>query len=184
MNDTHPDAERVQIELIRRMPPEKRAALASCCATAPTGWPAGRSTRPAELSEADRKLLFIEVHYGVDLAAASARSGPSGRSPMPDAADIQALWPVAQALKALGIEFHVGGSVASNVYGVWRSTMDTDLVAIAAKRARCAACGPAVERLLHRRFDDSRGHRPTRAFNVITRTRPRRSISSSRKLAV
>jgi hypothetical protein len=48
---------------------------------------------------------------------------------MPDSADIVALLPVVEALQSLGVEFHVGGSVASNVYGVWRSTMDTDLVA-------------------------------------------------------
>lgn len=49
---------------------------------------------------------------------------------MPDAADLTALRPVVDAFHQLGIEFHVGGSVASNVHGVWRSTMDTDLVAI------------------------------------------------------
>jgi hypothetical protein len=48
---------------------------------------------------------------------------------MPDAADLQSLWPVAQAFESLGIVFYVGGSVASNVYGRWRTTMDTDLVA-------------------------------------------------------
>ncbi len=48
---------------------------------------------------------------------------------MPDAADLAALAPVAEALKSLGVDFYIGGSVASNVHGVWRSTMDTDLVA-------------------------------------------------------
>jgi len=54
MNDTHPDAERVQIELIRRMPPEKRAALASCLRNR-TYWMARRAIDQArpELSEAD-----------------------------------------------------------------------------------------------------------------------------------
>jgi hypothetical protein len=69
MNDTHPEAERVQIELIRKMPHAKRAALAARLRNR-TYWMARRAIDAAhpELSEADRKLLFIEVHYGAELA--------------------------------------------------------------------------------------------------------------------
>ncbi len=49
---------------------------------------------------------------------------------MPDAADLQALWPVVQAFAAADIEYYIGGSVASNVHGRWRTTSDTDLVAM------------------------------------------------------
>ncbi len=40
-----------------------------------------------------------------------------------------AIKPVAAALRALGVSFYVGGSVASSTYGVSRSTIDADIVA-------------------------------------------------------
>ncbi len=43
--------------------------------------------------------------------------------------ELAAVEPVADALAAMGIEFHIGGSVASSLYGVARSTIDVDLVA-------------------------------------------------------
>jgi len=69
MNDTHPEAERVQIELLRKMSPERRAGLASSMRNR-TYWMARRAIAEAhpELSEHEQKLLFIEVHYGADLA--------------------------------------------------------------------------------------------------------------------
>lgn len=46
--------------------------------------------------------------------------------------DLAALEPVADALEAIGIEYYVGGSVASSVHGVARSTIDIDVVAAVA----------------------------------------------------
>jgi hypothetical protein len=42
---------------------------------------------------------------------------------------IQALEPVARAFKVVGVDYYVGGSVASSYHGAARSTMDVDLVA-------------------------------------------------------
>ncbi|RME38590.1 MAG: hypothetical protein D6793_02480 [Thermoflexia bacterium] len=42
---------------------------------------------------------------------------------------LKALIPVVEALEKLGIAYQIGGSVASSVYGVPRTTMDIDLVA-------------------------------------------------------
>ncbi len=42
---------------------------------------------------------------------------------------LAATGPVADALEDLGVAYHVGGSVASSVYGVARATLDVDLVA-------------------------------------------------------
>ncbi len=42
---------------------------------------------------------------------------------------LKALLPVVEALEKLGIAYQIGGSVASSVYGVPRTTMDIDLVA-------------------------------------------------------
>lgn len=41
---------------------------------------------------------------------------------------IEALEPVVEALDALGIEYHIGGSVASSSHGVPRATNDVDIV--------------------------------------------------------
>ena len=42
---------------------------------------------------------------------------------------IQALRPVVKLLEVLGFEYFIGGSVASGVYGVARTTLDVDVVA-------------------------------------------------------
>lgn len=42
---------------------------------------------------------------------------------------LKALTPVVEALEKLGVAYQIGGSVASSVYGVPRTTMDIDLVA-------------------------------------------------------
>ncbi len=42
---------------------------------------------------------------------------------------IQALRPVVKLLEMLGVEYFIGGSVASGIYGVARTTLDVDVVA-------------------------------------------------------
>jgi hypothetical protein len=42
---------------------------------------------------------------------------------------LAAITPVVDAFEQLGVSYHIGGSVASSVYGVARSTLDADLVA-------------------------------------------------------
>jgi hypothetical protein len=41
---------------------------------------------------------------------------------------LAALAPVAAAFRRLGVDFYIGGSVASTYHGAIRSTMDVDLV--------------------------------------------------------
>src|SRR5689334_4174030 len=67
--DTHPDAERVQIELLRRMTVGQRAELMRSL-THTTIQLARRAIRRAhpEASEEEVGLIFIEIHYGKDLA--------------------------------------------------------------------------------------------------------------------
>lgn len=48
---------------------------------------------------------------------------------MSQADDLEALQPVADALASLGVGFCIGGSVASSVHGIARSTLDIDVVA-------------------------------------------------------
>ena len=55
----------------------------------------------------------------------------------------EALRPVANAFVQLGVEFYVGGSVASSFHGAMRSTMDIDLVA----KLDVASVGQLVSKL-------------------------------------
>ncbi len=60
---------RRQIEIIRQMPEDRKAALASALRNR-TYWLARRAIDEAhpELSEWERKLVFIRTHYGAELA--------------------------------------------------------------------------------------------------------------------
>ena len=42
---------------------------------------------------------------------------------------LAAITPIVEALEELGVSYHIGGSVASSVYGIFRATIDADLVA-------------------------------------------------------
>jgi hypothetical protein len=42
---------------------------------------------------------------------------------------LAAITPVVEALEQLGVPYHIGGSVASSIYGILRATIDVDLVA-------------------------------------------------------
>ena len=54
-----------------------------------------------------------------------------------------ALTPFVSVLEQLGVEYHIGGSVASSAYGVARTTLDVDLVA----KIRIEQVAPLVEAL-------------------------------------
>ncbi len=43
---------------------------------------------------------------------------------------LAAITPIVEALEELGVPYHIGGSVASSLYGLPRMTIDVDLVAI------------------------------------------------------
>ncbi len=42
---------------------------------------------------------------------------------------LAAITPIVEAFEQLGIRYHIGGSVASSIYGIIRATIDADLVA-------------------------------------------------------
>jgi len=67
--DTNPKVEQVQIELLRRAGPARRAALA-CSLSDTTITLARRAIREANprASEDDLKVLFVRIHYGDALA--------------------------------------------------------------------------------------------------------------------
>ena len=70
MNDTHPDIERVRVGLLRQAGPDRRGQLASQLSNQ-ARWRSMQAIARAHpaLSELDRKLLLVEVHYGQELAS-------------------------------------------------------------------------------------------------------------------
>lgn len=69
LDDTHPEARRVQIELLRKAGPERRLAMSlhwtdSILQLARQGIARARP----QLSESELGIFFVEVHYGRDLA--------------------------------------------------------------------------------------------------------------------
>jgi hypothetical protein len=67
--DTHPEAERVQIELLRKATPERRLELGlSLSQTALRIARQAIAKANPLASEEEQKLLFVEVTYGKDLA--------------------------------------------------------------------------------------------------------------------
>lgn len=69
MNDTHPEAERIWIDLLRRAGPEKRLAMAIELTdrVVRTAQAAVARAHP-HLSPLEQKLLLAEVGYGRELA--------------------------------------------------------------------------------------------------------------------
>ena len=74
-SDTDPEAERVQLELLRAAGPGRRARMALelsalVISLARRGL---RSTLPPGASEEDAALRFVELYYGLELAAGVRR---------------------------------------------------------------------------------------------------------------
>jgi hypothetical protein len=67
--DTHPEAERVQLELLRKTTPERRLELGLifCEEALAIAHHAIAQANPL-LSVREQKLLFVEITYGKDLA--------------------------------------------------------------------------------------------------------------------
>ena len=79
--DTHPDAERVQIELLRHAGTARRFELTRSMSNMVLrlAWRALRRANP-ESSEDELAITFVALHYGADLAEL-VRSRIDGRRP-------------------------------------------------------------------------------------------------------
>ena len=129
--DTSPDAERVQIALLRRASPAKRLRLALGLSS----WTLrlslnGLQRIHPEASPRDLLWMSAVLRYGAGIAE-QARSHAREDSLVSIPEDVRpALVPVIEALDELGIAYYIGGSLASSLHGIPRSTMDVDLVAM------------------------------------------------------
>lgn len=132
--DTHPDVERMQIELFRRASVARRAHFARSLSRT-TLQLAQRAVRRAHPEASDREhwLLFLAAQYDAALAQSVRAHEPALLAlpaPLTCMNDfVIALMPVVDGFDQLGIPYYIGGSLASSAYGVARATADVDLIA-------------------------------------------------------
>jgi hypothetical protein len=68
-SDTHPDAERVQLDLLRRASVARRLDLTRSISATAIALSRGAIARAnPDLNTRELDLLFVEYHYGADLA--------------------------------------------------------------------------------------------------------------------
>jgi hypothetical protein len=128
--DKHPEMEKVQIEILRRMTVAKRIEMGRALTALALG-SARQAIREANptAGEAEIALIFVARNYGVELAAKLRTRVEQETRCMTLGDDIlDALDPFIEALEQLGIPYYVGGSLASMAWGTPRTTMDADVV--------------------------------------------------------
>ena len=124
--DTSPDVERMQLTWAREAPAwRKLQMLAQLNRTVLTlAWHGLRERHPTA-TPAELRRLFAALPLGAELAA---RVYPETRD-MSEADSIAVTLAVIDVLDALHVPYLIGGSLASSVYGMVRSTLDADIVA-------------------------------------------------------
>ncbi|MGH2518087.1 MAG: hypothetical protein ACRDHP_20785 [Ktedonobacterales bacterium] len=167
--DTSPEAERVQIELLRQVDHARRLGImASLNETVwRLSWRGIQQANP-EADDAEVGLISLALNYGQDVADQVRLC--MKRSVMvsipPDV--FSAMIPVIDAFEQLGVTYYIGGSVASSRYGIPRSTLDLDLVA----DLRLDHVQPFVQQLQETFYVDESAVREaiqwTSSFNLIS----------------
>lgn len=124
LTDTTPEAERVLVEISRRMPGSRKLML--MCELIRQGQimhESGLRRRNPELSSRAIRDDWIAAHYG-SVPAATDREEPHEMLPL-DA--MRVVRDVVAACEAVGIAYVLGGSMASTFHGLARFTADADL---------------------------------------------------------
>lgn len=128
--DTHPEAERIMIELIRSSPMSKRFRLVQSL-TQSAFWSTMQAwqERHREASEQEAALHVLSCSYGPGLAklvqAALERREGWHLQPI----DLLAVMlPARRALEDLHVPSYLGGSIASSLHGMQKLAQDIDLV--------------------------------------------------------
>ncbi len=126
--DTSPDVENLQMELLGQAGPTRRANLMRGMITATRRMSRGGLKRlHPTLSEREIDRLFVKHLYGIEL---DLRVMPERRIDERANEDVVgAFEPVVAAFEKLNISYLIGGSVASSVQGLPRTTIGADLVA-------------------------------------------------------
>jgi hypothetical protein len=128
--DTHPDAERIMIELIRSSPMSKRIRLVQSL-TQSAFWATIHAwqERHREASEQEAAMHVLSCSYGPGLAklvqAALERRENWHLQPTELLA---VMLPARCTLEDLRVPYYVGGSIASSLHGMQQLAQDIDLV--------------------------------------------------------
>lgn len=130
--------EKLHIKLLRQAGLTRRFAMLRnlSLSTRKMAWQSLVRSRP-QFNLSERRIFFIELIYGKQLAQAfKAKISKSEfglesdkENPNMDADILATIAGVVEVLEKLGINYLIGGSVASSVHGIPRSTQDADLVA-------------------------------------------------------
>ncbi|MGI9062057.1 MAG: hypothetical protein ACR2H5_26175 [Ktedonobacteraceae bacterium] len=127
-SDTSPEAERVQIELIRKAPITKRVALmAELSQFLIEAHKQGiRQTHP-NTNEKEVGLIFVANNYSQTLADKLKVYPPATRitNTTPHTYHLfDALTPIVTALELLGVTYYLSGAFASAFYGILSTTIE------------------------------------------------------------
>jgi hypothetical protein len=128
--DTHPDAERIMIELIRSSPMSRRIRLVQSL-TQSAFWATIHTWQEChrESSEQEAAMHALSCSYGPGLAkrvqAALERRECWHLQPVDLLAVMHPAW---RALEDLHMPYYLGGSIASSLHGMQQLAQDIDLV--------------------------------------------------------
>lgn len=128
--DTHPDAERVMIEMIRKAPMSKRFRLVQSLTQSAlwANFHAWQENHP-KASEDEAVVQFAICFYGTALARqmqiALATHVPWHMYP---AQLMAAVHPILSAFDELHVPYYLGGSIASSLHGMQHMAQDIDLI--------------------------------------------------------
>jgi len=133
IRDASPQADAIQLQILRHMPPARRAWLAeSLSRTVMVGSRQGIARRAPTLTPKQIVATAIAINYGAPWAARVQPRLAISEEPMLDPLLHTALTPVVELFEQLGIRYYLGGSLASSIHGVPRATLDADVVAFMA----------------------------------------------------
>jgi hypothetical protein len=128
--DTHPEAERVMIELIRRAPMSKRFRLVQSL-TQSALWSSLHAWRERhrEASEQEAAVQVVSTCYGAGLARCVQDALGRRESWQMKPIDlVAAMQPAVCAFDDLGVSSYLAGSIASSLHGMQQLAQDVDLV--------------------------------------------------------
>lgn len=128
--DTHPEAERVMIELIRQAPMSKRFRLVQSL-TQSALWSSIHLwlERHPEASEQEAAVHIVSCTYGAILAQRVQQALEKSEHWHVQPIDlISALLPALQAFEQLHVPAYLAGSIASSLHGMQQLARDIDLV--------------------------------------------------------
>ncbi len=137
--DTTPEMEKLHLNLLRQAGPVRRTTMLRnlTASTRKMSWQTLIRSRPS-LTLKEKRQLFVELLYGfkpggmmedqIRPARKKFEEDPREKLKM-DADILGTILDVVEVLERSGINYLIGGSIASSVHGLPRSTQDIDLVA-------------------------------------------------------